>query len=118
MNINNAACGSISRSVRHTHTHTAKDKHINRQTERGRCERQLREGERETHWIREEEEEEEEMNAARNGKKAEKFRILLFQPPKTAEPSAITGWLGHESLSAVVCSLSLSLCAAAEVCGL
>lgn len=38
--------------------------------------------------------------------KAEKFCILLFQPLKTAEPSAITGWLGHESPSAVVCSLS------------
>lgn len=38
--------------------------------------------------------------------KTEEFCILLFQPPETAEPSAITGWLGHESLSAVVCSLS------------
>lgn len=48
--------------------------------------------------------------------KTEGFCILLFQPPETAEPSAITGWLGHESLSAVVCSLS-PLCDTAEVCG-
>ena len=58
MNINNAACSSISRRVQDTHTHThthterVKDKHINRQTEWGRCERQLR---GETHTERERE---------------------------------------------------------------
>lgn len=44
----------------------------------------------------------------------------LYPPvsaPKTAEPSAITAWLGHESLSAVVLSLSL-LGDTAEVCSL
>lgn len=56
------------------------------------------------------------MNAAKSGK-AEKFCILPFLPLKTAEPSAITGWLGHESLSLQWTNLSL-LGDTAEVCGL
>lgn len=67
MNINKAACSSISRSVRETHrdTHIAKDKHAQKDRV-GRSERQqhIEEGEREKHWIRKAEE----MSAARNGK--------------------------------------------------
>lgn len=46
--------------------------------------------------------------------KAGKFCIYPSSLQKTAEPSAITGRLDHESLSAVVCWVMLQRCAALQ----